>query len=228
MLVLHSTAHNAAGAVQSLLNNEVSAHYVIDLDGEVYSLVDEDKRAWHAGVASWRNINTDLNSRSVGIEVCNLSLGQTPYGEKQISRLVRLCRKLIRSYHICPEMIVAHSDIAPTRKPDPGIAFPWQYLAQKGIGLWYKPQNAQKIKEASVPELLKTIGYNTDTPETTIASAYAFRRRFLPEEVEIIEDVKQLVDNVYPQNCTRLLQGEKFLNTLKAVAYAYLNASKKP
>ena len=196
MLVLHSTAHNAAGAVQSLLNNEVSAHYVIDLDGEVYSLVDEDKRAWHAGVASWRNINTDLNSRSVGIEVCNLSLGQTPYGEKQISRLVRLCRKLIRSYHIRPEMIVAHSDIAPTRKPDPGIAFPWQYLAQKGIGLWYKPQNAQKIKEASVPELLKTIGYNTDTPETTIASAYAFRRRFLPEEVEIIEDVKQLVDNV--------------------------------
>lgn len=228
MLVLHSTAHNAEGALQSLLQNEVSAHYVIDLDGEVYSLVDEDKRAWHAGVASWRGIDTDLNSRSVGIEVCNLSLGQTPYNEHQLSRLARLCRKLIRTYHIRPEMIVAHSDIAPTRKPDPGIAFPWQYLAEKGIGLWYKANNAKKIPETSVSELLKTIGYNTDTPEATIASAYAFRRRFLPEEVEIIEDVKQLVDNVYPRGDSKLLQGEKFINTLKAVAYAYLKASKKP
>lgn len=228
MLVLHSTAHDAAGAIQSLLKNEVSAHYVIDLDGKIYSLVDENKRAWHAGVASWRGINTDLNSRSVGIEVCNLSLGQTPYNEAQISKLTRLCRKIIRTYNIRPEMIVAHSDIAPTRKPDPGIAFPWQYLAEKGIGLWYKTNNAKKISETSASELLKTIGYNTDTLETTIASAYAFRRHFLPEEVEIIEDIKQLVDNVYPQSNSQLLQGEKFINTLKAVAYAYLNASKKP
>lgn len=228
MLVLHSTAHNANGAVQSLLKNEVSAHYVIDLNGDIYSLVDEDKRAWHAGVASWRGINTDLNSHSIGIEVCNLTLGQIPYGEKQISRLIRLCRKIIRTYNIRPEMIVAHSDIAPTRKPDPGIAFPWQYLAEKGIGLWYKTNNAKKISETSVSTLLNTIGYNTDTLETTIASAYAFRRRFLPEEVEINGNISQLVDNIYPQGEQNLLEGENFIQTLKAVTYAYLNASKKP
>ena len=226
MLVLHATCHADADEVfESLDKLELSCHYFVDLNGRITRMVDEQKRAWHAGAGYWQGIDTDLNSHSIGIEIGNLSLGQQDFAEAQIEKLIPFCRKLINKYNLHPRRIVAHSDIAPTRKPDPGIRFPWKRLAREGIGLWYQLRNAEKIGVDDPAELLKIIGYDTRDEEKTIASAYAFRRRFLPQEVAVDPDIKHLVDNVYPIGRRELLQGEKFIRTLKAVAYSYAGKS---
>ncbi len=223
LLVLHCSAHTGKEMAACLNKAEVSAHYILDLDGSLIKCVDESKRAWHAGLGSWREFQEDLNSGSIGIELSSLSLGQTPYTEAQINKLIPFCQKLMRKYKIKPQNVIAHSDLAPTRKADPGIAFPWKRLAKEGIGLWYQPRNAEKMQENSVAKLLNIIGYKTVSQEETIAAAYAFRRHFLPEEVAVDEDVHHLVDNIYPLGEEKLLEGEKFLKTLKAVAYSYQN-----
>ena len=138
-----------------------------------------------------------------------------------MAALIPLCKELMQKYRIAAENVVGHSDIKPLGKADPGMCFPWQRLAQEGIGLWYNPADAEKTEENNVSVLLAKVGYNTADEETTIASAYAFRRRFLPEEVRIDNDVMHLVDNVYPVGDKSLLSGEKFINCLKAVAYRY-------
>lgn len=221
LLILHCAAHNGADLVNCLDNHKLSAHYVIDLNGDIIRVVEEKKRAWHAGEGYWRGIDKDLNSHSIGIEIANLSLGQTAYTEAQIEKLIPFCQKLMRKHKISPENVIGHSDSAPTRKVDPGLAFPWKRLAKEGVGLWYQPRNADKMVEDDVAVLLDLIGYDTHDEETRIASAYAFRRRFLPEEVKVDEDVYHLVDNVYPIGDKNLLKGDKFLRTLKAVAYSY-------
>lgn len=223
LLVLHSAAHDGPELVSSLDNAKLSAHYVLSLNGTLIKVIDESKRAWHTGLGSWREFHDDLNSHSIGIEISSLTLGQSPFSEAQIEKLIPFCQKLIRKYKIKPQNIVAHSDIAPARKADPGLAFPWKRLAKEGIGLWYQPRNADKMPENDVAKLLAIIGYETKGEENTIASAYAFRRRFLPEEIEIDADIQHLVDNVYPIGNKNLLTGEKFLKTLKAVAYSYQN-----
>lgn len=224
LLVIHCSAFHEEEAYKSYDSAEVSPHYFLDEDGSITQMIAEDKRAWHAGLASWREFKEDINSRSVGIELCNMSLGETSYKEAQIENLISLCQEIIKKYQILPQNVVAHSDIAPMRKMDPGISFPWQRLAQNGIGLWYDLQNADKIKENDVGKLLKQIGYKADDKEETIAAAYAFRRRFLPEEVEIVNNVRELIEHPYPQGKVGLLQGEKFLQTLKAVAYSFEHA----
>ncbi len=226
-LVLHCSAFHEEDAYKIYDEAGVSTNYFIDEDGTLTQMVAEDKRAWHAGVASWREITEDFNSASIGIEICNMSLGETPYTQAQIKTLIPLCREIIKKYHIQPQNVVAHSDIAPMRKMDPGMTFPWQELAQNGIGLWYDVKNADKIKENDVGKLLKQIGYKADDKEETIAAAYAFRRRFLPEEVEIVNNVRELIEHPYPQGKVGLLQGEKFLQTLKAAAYSFEHANEK-
>lgn len=224
-IVLHCSNQDTEEMIKTLEDLNLSSHYIIGYNGEITKLVEESEKAWHAGISYW-NGNENLNFNSIGIELSNQTLGQTPYNEPQIEKLIHFLKKLIRKYNIEPQNIVGHSDIAPTRKPDPGLAFPWKKLARNGIGLWYEPKNADKIGENDVAKLLSIIGYNTETEEDTIASAYAFRRRFLPEEVKIDEDVMHLVDNVYPTGDKSLLEGEKFLKTLKAVAYEF-NKTKK-
>lgn len=222
MLVLHSTCHTNAEEVAEALNKlELSCHYFMDLNGTLTRIVEEKHRAWHAGVASWREIETDINSHSIGIEIGNASLGQQEFTEAQIDKLIPFCNKLVKKYNIDSRNIVGHSDIAPNRKPDPGIRFPWKQLSRDGLGLWYQPRNADKISEHDVAVLLNIIGYDVKDEEMTIASAYAFRRRFLPEEVAVDEDISHLVNNVYPVGDTNLLSGSKFMTTLKAVAYSY-------
>ncbi|MDY4841174.1 MAG: N-acetylmuramoyl-L-alanine amidase [Alphaproteobacteria bacterium] len=221
MLVLHCSAYPAAKAIETYREAKVSAHYIIDENGEIIRLVDEAKAAYHAGVGFWRGRTDSCNMRSVGIELVNMSLGQTPYSEAQIAALIPLCKELMQKYRIATENVVGHSDIKPLGKADPGMCFPWQRLAQEGIGLWYNPADAEKTEENNASVLLAKVGYNTADEETTIASAYAFRRRFLPEEVRIDNDVMHLVDNVYPVGDKSLLSGEKFINCLKAVAYRY-------
>lgn len=222
MLVLHCTAFHPQEAYNICLEENTSAHYFIDDDGSITKMVAEDKRAWHAGVASWRD-ETDINSCAIGIELYNPTLGETPYSDAQIEKLIPFCQKIIRKYKIAPQNVVAHSDVAPMRKMDPGIAFPWKKLAKEGIGLWYQIRNADKIKENNVAALLKQIGYKADSTEETIAAAYAFRRRFLPEEVMVVNNVRELIEHPYPMGKEELLEGEKFLKTLKAVTYSYIS-----
>lgn len=221
MLVLHCAAHPGEELVECLDKVQLSSHYVIDLNGDIIRVVEESKRAWHAGEGFWRGQSEDLNSCSIGIELSHLTLGQSIYNPSQIEKLIPFCQKLMRKHKIEPENVVAHSDISPTRKADTGLAFPWKTLAKEGIGLWYQPRHADKINESDVAKLLNMIGYDTRTPETVIASAYAFRRHFLPEEVTVDEDVHHLVDNIYPIGDESLLKGDKFLRALKAVAYSY-------
>lgn len=128
MIVLHSVAFDAKGAVQSFRDFKVSSHYLIDETGEVWQLVGQKHRAWHAGKSKWHGID-DINSRSIGIELCSPDLGQSPFNQKQKKALYELLEKLVRRYNIPQGNIVGHSDIAPTRKADPGKAF---FLARVG------------------------------------------------------------------------------------------------
>lgn len=140
MLVVHYTGMKTAEeALQRLCSVEaqVSAHYLIDEDGTLYSLVPEDMRAWHAGVSSWES-NQDINSRSIGIELANPGhdFGYRPFPEAQIKRLVRLSKEIVSRHGIRPWHVLGHSDVAPLRKTDPGELFPWERLAREGVGLW--------------------------------------------------------------------------------------------
>ena len=213
-LVLHCSAHRAAEMLEVLKERELSSHYIIDTDGTVFQAVSEKKRAWHAGNSRWRNMEM-LNQYSVGIELSSFSLGQEEYSSAQIQSLIHLSRQIIRHYQIPAVNVVAHSDIAPTRKPDPGKAFPWQYLAQKGIGRWYNINDADKVTENDVQVLLQKIGYDVSN---TAAAGYAFCRHFIPTLVADDPDIYHLVDNVYPDN---FVFPEPYLPILKACAWSY-------
>ena len=145
MLVLHYTGMPDAGqALQWLCNpvSEVSCHYFVFEDGRVLQLVPEARRAWHAGVSSWAG-ETDLNSASLGIEIAHPGHDEAgrlaPYPEAQVAAVIALCRDLVARWGIRPERVLAHSDIAPARKRDPGESFPWARLAGAGLsGHWVR------------------------------------------------------------------------------------------
>lgn len=183
MLVLHYTGMQSAElALQRLCDPtaKVSAHYLIDEDGIVYALVPEDRRAWHAGLASWRG-HTDINSRSIGIELVNPGheFGYRPFPDAQIDALIALGQKILARHPIVARNVVGHSDIAPSRKTDPGELFPWQRLKSYGIGLW--PFSGQEKVEWLPQESLRRLaayGYDISDP---VAAMTAFQRHFRPE-----------------------------------------------
>lgn len=222
MLLIHCSAQDTNDMIKLLDEHKLSVHYIIGLDGTITQTVDDYDLAYHAGISYWRG-HESLNHCSIGVEVSNLSLGQKAYNQKQINAMIELFSDIIRKLDIKQRNIVGHSDVAPTRKPDPGIAFPWEELAKNGIGIWYDIDDAKKMAEKDVAKLLEIIGYDIRTKEAVIASSYAFRRRFLPEEVSIDDNIMHLVNNVYPIGEKELLKGEKFLQTLRAVAYKYMN-----
>lgn len=115
----------------------VSAHYLVHEDGRIVQLVTEARRAWHAGAASWRGV-TDINSRSIGIEIVNLGheAGLPDFPQAQIAAVTALCKSALERHGIAPERVLAHSDVAPGRKVDPGERFPWDALARHRVGLW--------------------------------------------------------------------------------------------
>lgn len=214
-LVLHCSAHEPEEMISVLTQQKLSVHYIVGSNGQIYQLVPEEKRAWHAGVSCWKGVE-NLNHRSIGIELSSLSMGQGDYPLRQILSLERLIKDILRRRPtIKPQNVVAHSDVAPTRKPDPGIAFPWQYLAAKGIGLWYDLADASKIDETNVVILLQQIGYNT---QNLPAAQYAFCRHFAPHYVQKDADIQHLVDNVYPQD---FVFPAEALPILQAVTYRY-------
>ncbi len=140
ILVVHYTGMETAEAALDRLMDpaaKVSAHYLIDEDGTLYRLVEEDRRAWHAGVASWRGA-TDVNARSIGIELVNPGheFGYRPFPEAQTGALIDLAADIVARHRIPARNVVGHADVAPRRKMDPGELFDWPRLAAAGIGLW--------------------------------------------------------------------------------------------
>lgn len=223
MIVLHAVAFDAEMAIASFCQNEVSSHYLVDEYGGIWQLVGEKHRARHAGISWWRGID-DINSHSIGIEFCSVTLGQEKYNNAQIEAGIKLIKKLVKKYKIRPENIVGHSDISPDRKSDPGKAFFWKELIKEGICLGYDIKDACKMDGYSVEELLKIIGYDV---KDVYSSAYAFCRRFLTEKVKKVKNVSELVNNVGKADDS-FFNDEKFLDVLKAVAYKYFSESKTP
>ncbi len=179
MLMLHYTGMPTGQEALARLcdvASKVSAHYLIDMDGTVHSLVPEEKRAWHAGVGFWRGV-TDINSASIGIELVNKGheWGYHPFPEAQMAALLDLCKGIVHRHTIPAQNIIGHSDGAPSRKTDPGELFPWQWLAENGIGLWpAQPEPATQ----SLPALLAAYGYDISDEAAAIT---AFYRHFYPQ-----------------------------------------------
>lgn len=142
LVVLHYTAMDSCEAACRALCDparEVSAHYLISEAGDVTALVDEDMRAWHAGAGEWAG-RGDVNSRSIGIELSNT--GYTPFAARQIAALEALLPGILSRWSIAPEGVIAHSDMAPGRKIDPGPRFDWQRLARQGLTVWPEPRDS--------------------------------------------------------------------------------------
>jgi N-acetylmuramoyl-L-alanine amidase len=189
ILVLHYTGmRTAEEAIDRLCDPaaKVSAHYVIDEDGTVWRLVAEERRAWHAGVSSWQG-TSDVNGASIGIELVNPGheWGYRDFPEAQMAALEALARGILARHPIPGDRVVGHSDVAPTRKQDPGERFDWRRLARAGIGLWPESGTApapQTVAEAQ--GALIEIGYGIARSGTlddeTRAALTAFQRHFRP------------------------------------------------
>lgn len=216
ILVIHYTADDFAGSLTTLTGRDVSSHYLIpeippQRGGKplVWALVPEDKLAWHAGVSYWRG-STRINDVSIGIELENQGyriIGGDkrfyPFADEQIQALVRLARDVIQRHGIAPQNVVAHSDIAPQRKDDPGPLFPWQALAQAGIGAWPDPARVafylngrppmQPVDQASLLDLLARYGYEV-TPQMTARQRErvisAFQMHFRPARYDGVADAQ--------------------------------------
>jgi N-acetylmuramoyl-L-alanine amidase len=212
MLVLHYTGMTSAEAALERMCDpaaKVSAHYMIDEAGVVYRLVAEDQRAWHAGLSYWGG-ETDTNGRSIGVELVNPGheFGYVPFPEPQIAALIELSKAILARHAIPARHVLGHSDVAPARKTDPGELFPWQRLAENGIGLWPSSSppprgEVQFAKQIGVGGdnaalLLARFGYGVppqvDVPlEAVIA---AFQRHFRPS----------CIDGVADAECLRILE----------------------
>lgn len=172
LVVLHYTAMpDCASALERLCDPaaEVSAHYLIDADGALLSMVEEGARAWHAGAGEWRG-EGDVNSRSIGVELANP--GDRPFAEPQMRALERLLAGILQRHGLGPQAVIGHSDMAPERKGDPGRRFDWRRLAIGGMSVW--PEAGEPGDFAAD---LRAFGYPEAAAETLLT---AFRLRFRP------------------------------------------------
>lgn len=191
MLVLHYTGmETGKAALERLCDPEakVSAHYLIEEDGTVHRLVDEDKRAWHAGLSWWGGA-MDVNGRSIGIELVNPGheFGYRPFPEAQMTALEALASAILKRHAILPQNVVGHADISPTRKQDPGELFDWKRLADRGIGLWVEDAAPCAVTAEEMTVMLTAYGYDAaDLP----AAITAFQRHFRPARVDGVADAE--------------------------------------
>lgn len=177
IIVLHATEQGSVAESLDTLRTgnsggPVSAHYLIGDDGRTYQLVTDEHRAWHAGGGRWGTI-TDLNSASIGIELDND--GVEPFAPAQIASLLRLLEDLCERHGIPRTQVIAHADMAPTRKRDPGAHFPWTQLADAGFGRWPRAPMAEPPPGFDPWLALRLVGYNTDDQT---AALRAFRLHF--------------------------------------------------
>ncbi len=201
LLILHYTGLQTTQAALDALTSpaaEVSAHYLVDQEGDVLQLVPEARRAWHAGRSYWRG-ETDVNSASIGIEICHPGhLDPHPYGDAQITAVIALAQDICARCGVGAEGVLAHSDVAISRKIDPGEFFPWETLAQQGVGRWVEPAPVrgdaglgQGDGGAEVRQLqskLARYGYEIEIDgrfgERTAYAVTAFQRHFRPQRVD--------------------------------------------
>lgn len=196
LVILHYTAMSGDAARERLCDPvaEVSSHYLIGEQGDVHQLVDEAERAWHAGVAYWAG-RAQVNARSIGIELVHLG-HETPdvaYPELQMRALENLLGDILRRWVIPPEGVLGHSDVAPSRKRDPGEWFPWPRLAAAGLAVWKEGGRSEQIGTVDgglilqLQVALADIGYDVDQSgwldSKTRSACCAFQRRFRPAEV---------------------------------------------
>lgn len=184
-LVLHYTGMASGEAALARLcdpDAKVSAHYCIEEDGRIFALVAEDRRAWHAGAALWQG-DSDINARSVGIELVNPGheFGYRPFPPRQMAALKSLALDILARHPIPPARVLGHSDVAPLRKEDPGELFDWRGLAASGIGLWPEDSTAA-VLDSAVGQALRRIGYGY-TEDDLPAVIRAFQRHYRPSGI---------------------------------------------
>lgn len=200
MLVIHYTGmRDGRSALERLCDFDarVSAHYLIEEDGTVYALVDEARRAWHAGIGAWRG-HDDVNSRSIGIELVNPGheFGYRAFPAAQMEALARLAPAILGRHPIPPRNVVGHADVAPSRKEDPGELFDWAWLARQGIGVW--PDDAAPAAplpaDPDIPSMLGRWGYaiaaGAARAASVTAALVAFQRHFRPARFDGVADVE--------------------------------------
>jgi N-acetylmuramoyl-L-alanine amidase len=243
-LILHYTGMPTAEAALELLTTErggVSSHYFVWEDGRIWQLVAEHRRAWHAGKSFWAG-ETDMNSRSIGVEIVNpghrdglpsrpheIFGACPPYPEAQIAAVTALCQDICARNKIPGRRVLAHSDIAPSRKMDPGEHFPWARLHEAGVGLWVAPKKirpgpalepgALGPPVAALQVMLAAHGYGVEITGVYDAATQevvaAFQRHFRPEKVDGIADV----------STTETLRAALAQNSPEASSVATLSAS---
>jgi len=207
MIVLHYTGMANSEAALELLKtrgSDVSVHYFVFEDGRIIQMVQESRRAWHAGKASWAG-ETDINSCSIGIEIANPGhdYGYPDFPKRQIAAVTALCRSIQTRNTVAPVRVLAHSDVAPGRKQDPGEKFPWRVLYDSGVGHWVKPAPIMNFGQmltpgdrsetvAALQRSLAEYGYgievNGEYDAATRDVVAAFQRHFRPERIDGIAD----------------------------------------
>ncbi|MDM9614915.1 N-acetylmuramoyl-L-alanine amidase [Kosakonia cowanii] len=218
VLVIHYTADDFDVSLTTLLGKDVSSHYLIPANPprekgkpRIWQLVPEQKLAWHAGASFWRG-STRINDTSIGIELENrgwqkTSGGKTfvPFAQAQINALIPLVKDIVARYNIPPQNVVAHADIAPQRKDDPGPQFPWQVLAAQGIGAWPDPARVAfylngraeytRVSNAALLDLLARYGYDVKSYMTPLQQKrviMAFQMHFRPAKWDGLADAESL------------------------------------
>src|SRR5215471_8510714 len=214
MILLHYTGMADADAALALLcapggiqGSNVSAHYFVFEDGRIVQMVPESRRAWHAGKSQWAG-ETDINSCSIGIEIANPGHdhGYPDFPKRQIAAVTALCRSIFTRHQIAADRVLGHSDVAPSRKQDPGEKFPWKVLADSGVGLWVKPapitagpifvlgESDPMVEETQ--QLLARYGYAVSPTGyldgATRDAVAAFQRHFRPIKVDGVVDPSTL------------------------------------
>lgn len=209
ILLMHYTGmKTGAEAIDRLCSAEagVSSHYVVEEDGRIFQLVEEAERAWHAG-ASWWAGDENINAKSIGIEIVNPGheFGYREFPKEQIDAVIELSRDILSRHSIPAARVIGHSDVAPTRKQDPGELFPWQRLALKGVGRFIDPGSVEPVAGQDigpgdtgwqVQEFqinLKAFGYRMEAigvfDEATVITTLAFQRHFRPEAMNGLGDL---------------------------------------
>ena len=224
ILLMHYTGMTTEEEALARLTDpeaKVSSHYFVYEDGRIVQLVPEARRAWHAGESSWKGA-TDINSRSIGIEIANPGheYGYRDFPDAQIDAAVALCRDIVKRRSIPRERVLAHSDVAPARKNDPGERFPWARLAAAGVGLRVEPApiaagrtlsaNDRGSEVEDLQRRLVHFGYGLQVTraydDATRNVVTAFQRHFRPERVDgladpsTIDTLKRLLTASHPRH----------------------------
>lgn len=196
VIIHHTAQHSLAQTVRTfqLAHTKVSAHYVIGKDGQVVQMLNDYLRSWHAGQSKWGNV-TDMNSVSLGIELDNN--GREPFPQVQINALLTLLDSLKAKYQIPFTNFLGHADVAPARKNDPSVVFPWKLLAEKGFGVWYDESNlVAPPNNFNYVDALRIIGYDVSNLSKTIV---AFKRKFIVTDLSdtLTDYDKRVLYNLY-------------------------------